>query len=75
MTEPQSKRSVFSGLGETFLAVVLGNLIYFCVSPFLPEREQHELFRIDYGLGLDFLFCVLALLMIRLVRRLTRKNS
>ncbi|HUJ41328.1 MAG TPA: hypothetical protein VLW54_12345 [Candidatus Acidoferrales bacterium] len=66
----QPKRSIFSGLGESFLAVVLGNLIYFAVAPRLPAALQHELFRPDLGLVLDFLVCVGVFAAIRLVRAL-----
>jgi hypothetical protein len=70
MAAPQPRKSIFSGLGETFLAVLLGNIIYFlCVSPFLPERFQHELFRLDGGLVLDFLICAAVFGVIQLIRR------
>jgi hypothetical protein len=59
---------VFSGLGESFLAVLLGNVIYFGVSPWLPPALQHELFRPDAGLVLDFLTCAVVFGLIRLIR-------
>jgi len=62
------KRSVFSGLGESFLAVLLGNIIYFALEPMLPPNLQHELFRPDFGLLLDFLACVVVFFAIRLLR-------
>ena len=61
-------RSIFSGLGESFIAVVVGNLIYFSVAPLLPASLQHELFRPDLGLVLDFLVCVGVFGVTRLVR-------
>jgi hypothetical protein len=66
-TLPQ-KRSVFSGLGESFFAVLVGNIIYFAFAPQLPERFQHQLFRPDFGLLLDFLVCLAVFFAIRLVR-------
>jgi len=63
------KRSVLSGLGETFFAVVLGNIIYFWVAPYLPRELQHELFHPDAGLLLDFLVCAGVFGLVRLVRR------
>jgi hypothetical protein len=69
MAAPQPKKSIFSGLGESFLAVLLGNALYFAISPFLPPREQHELFRLDGGLALDFFICAAVLSLIRLVRK------
>jgi len=68
MATDQPRKSIFSGLGETFAAVLLGNILYFAASPYLPERWQHELFRIDAGLLLDFLVCAGAFGVIRLVR-------
>jgi len=68
MADPEPKKSMFSGLGETFLAVVLGNIAYLCVSPYLPERFQLELFQPNVGLLLDFLTCVAVFGLIRLVR-------
>ena len=62
------KRSIFSGLGESFFAVVLGNIIYFAVAPLLPASLQHELFRPDLGLVLDFLVCLGVFAVTRLVR-------
>jgi hypothetical protein len=68
MANEQPKKSIFSGLGETFVAVLLGNIVYFAASPYLPERWQHELFRPDAGLLLDFLVCAGVFGVIRLVR-------
>ncbi len=62
------RRSIFSGLGETFLAVVLGNIIYFAAAPYLPPALQHQLFRPDLGLLLDFLVCAGVFGVIRSVR-------
>lgn len=69
MATQKPSKSIFSGLGETFLAVVLGNILYFLGSPYLPERWQHELFRIDPGLILDFLICAAVFGLIRLIRK------
>jgi hypothetical protein len=65
---PPPTRSIFSGLGETFLAVVLGNIIYFAAAPHLPANLRHEIFRLDPGLLLDFLVCALVFGLVRLVR-------
>ena len=69
MFAPRPNRSLFSGLGETFLAVLLGNIIYFAAAPLLPSVLQHELFRPDLGLLLDFLVCAAVFYVIRLARR------
>jgi hypothetical protein len=68
MANTPPRRSIFSGLGESFLAVLLGNIIYFGVSPYLPRGLQHELLHPDAGLLLDFLTCAAVFGLIRLVR-------
>ena len=69
MTSAAPKRSVLSGLGESFLAVLVGNIIYFGIAPYLPQELQHQLFRPDAGLVLDFLICAVVFGIIRLVRK------
>jgi len=68
MSFAPQKRSIFSGLGESFLAVLLGNIIYFAAAPALPPGLQHQLFRPDLGLLLDFLVCAAVFGVIRLAR-------
>ncbi|HKO04284.1 MAG TPA: hypothetical protein VJW51_06030 [Candidatus Acidoferrales bacterium] len=72
MAAPQQHKSIFSGLGESLLAVLLGNVTYFGVAPYLPQRLQHDLFHIDWGLLLDFLTCAAVFGLIRLIRRRLR---
>jgi hypothetical protein len=44
---------------EYFIAILVGNGIYFLVLyPALPPLLQHQPFRFDAGLVLDFLLCV-----------------
>jgi hypothetical protein len=47
------------------LAILLGNLVYFAASPFLPESIQHSLYQLDAGLLLDFAICVGIYLLVR----------
>lgn len=51
--------------GEYLGAIVLGNLAYFALFPLLPGSWQHQVFQLDLGLALDFLFCVGAYLGLR----------
>lgn len=39
------------------LAILLGNLIYFAASPFLPPSMTHNLYEVDPGLFIDFAIC------------------
>ncbi len=43
--------------GECLFAVLGGNVIYLLVEPELPETLRHQIFRVDWGLGLDFAIC------------------
>jgi hypothetical protein len=43
---------------HSLLAVVVGNAIYFSLLPRLPARAQHRPFIIDWGLAVDFWFCL-----------------
>lgn len=59
---------------EYLVAVVAGNAIYFFVLyPALPQSLRHEPMRIDAGLLLDFLCCVLVYAAIRLGSRHARR--
>lgn len=68
MSSAPQKRTIFSGLGESFLAVLVGNIIYFAAAPALPPSLQHQLFRPDLGLLLDFLVCAAVFGLIRFLR-------
>ncbi len=61
---------------NAFIAVVLGNLIYFFVlSPLLPPAGRHEVFRIDVGLAIDFGVCVVMYGIIELLARYKRGRA
>jgi len=52
---------------EYLAAILLGNAIYYMsLSPHLPARLQHELFKIDPGMLIDFAVCVGVYWLIRL---------
>ena len=42
------------------IAILAGNIIYLFIEPRLPSIFQHRLFRVDLGLGVDFLICAAA---------------
>lgn len=53
---------------EYFAAILLGNAIYLLsLSPYPPQHLHHGHYRIDWGLGLDFLTCAAVYGLIRLV--------
>jgi hypothetical protein len=53
---------------RSFVAVLVGNAIYFSVERFLPPRAQHHPFQIDWGLAVDFWFCLVCYGLVRLIR-------
>jgi hypothetical protein len=55
---------------EFLVAVLIGNIVYISVEPQLPSVMRHRMYRIDLGLAIDFLMCVVAYGLVRLVRGL-----
>jgi hypothetical protein len=45
---------------KSLLAVILGNVVYFSVLPYLPPMVRHQRFQIDPGLLVDVSFCLIA---------------
>jgi hypothetical protein len=39
-------------------AILLGNALYFGTQRWLPLRARHTPFQIDWGLAVDFWFCL-----------------
>ena len=50
----------------SLLAVLAGNVTYYSLHPFLPRALQHNS-KLDLGLGLDFVLCVIAYLVARAI--------
>ena len=64
-----SKPYVLMNFLEALLAIILGNLVFFAVQPYLPASAHHHAFRTDLGTLVDFFFCVVAYGLIRTARR------
>ena len=41
------------------IAILLGNGLYFTLSPYLPPAAQHHSWAVDLGTVVDFWFCLL----------------
>ena len=41
------------------VAIILGNALYFALSPHLPPAAQHHAWAVDLGTVVDFWFCLL----------------
>ena len=43
---------------RSLVAVLAGNAIYYSCERFLPVEAQHQIFKIDLGLAVDFWCCL-----------------
>lgn len=66
---PVSKPSAMVNLLQAFVAIVLGNVVYFVLAPSLPPAARHSALRLDLGILVDFWFCLVAYGLIRTARR------
>ena len=56
--EQPNRISLTRSLGQAVIAVVVGNVIYFLLLwPHLPRHAQHQVYRFDLGLLIDFWAC------------------
>ena len=53
---------------QSLIAVLARNAIYFSVERFLPPRVQHHLYKIDWGLAVDFWICLACYGLVRMIR-------
>ena len=51
-------------------AVLAGNFIYLILEPHLPPGARHVPFRLDWGVAVDFWFCLVCYGLLALLRRL-----
>jgi hypothetical protein len=65
---PVSKQSVAVNFVESLAAVLLGNAAYLLLSPYMPPLARHTVFKIDFGMLVDFWFCVVAFGVIKTAR-------
>ena len=68
-----SKPSVFVNFVQSLLAVLLGNAAYYALMPALPALARHRLFAVDWGLAVDFWFCLVAFGLIRTAQHWHRR--
>jgi len=57
------------GFWEALASVVAGNAIYFSLERYLPPAAHHALYQVDWGLAVDFWFCVACYGLLRLLRK------
>ncbi len=54
---------------QSLIAVVAGNAIYFTFQKYLPPGAQHQLYKIDWGLAVDFWICLVCYGMVKFFSR------
>ncbi len=57
-----------ANLWRSLAAVVAGNVIYLLLENHLPPRARHQPFVLDWGLAVDFWFCLACFGLIRMIR-------
>ena len=58
---------------DALLAVLAGNAIYFLLMPHLPRVARHALFKEDWGLLVDFAFCTVIFIGVKVGFRRVRE--
>ena len=59
---------MFRRLWHPLVAVLVGNFIYLALEPHLPLGARHVPFRLDWGLAVDFWFCLVCYGLVALLR-------
>ena len=57
------------------IAILLGNALYFALSPHLPAAAQHQAWAVDLGTVVDFWFCLLVYGLLELGAFFHRSNN
>ena len=52
---------------QALAAVLAGNLAYYWIMPHLPPLARHKPFATDWGVAVDFWFCLVAFGLIKLL--------
>ncbi len=69
-------KSAVNNFLHALIAVVVGNILYFLVVPYLPPAAHHVARRMDLGMVVDFWFCLVVLGIVKMVaRRRALSNS
>ncbi len=57
------------------VAILLGNGLYFTLSPYLPPIAQHRVYRLDLGTVVDLWFCLFVYGVLELVSFVRGRRS
>jgi hypothetical protein len=61
-------------LWRPLAAVLAGNFLYLALEPHLPPGARHAPFRTDWGLAVDFWFCLVCYGILDLLLRLGKRS-
>jgi hypothetical protein len=70
-----SKQSMVVNLVESLAAVLLGNAAYLLLSPHMPPLARHTIFKLDFGVLVDFWFCLVAFGLIKTAHWWRRRKN
>lgn len=56
-------------LWHPLAAVLAGNFLYFTLERYLPPAARHTPFRTDWGIAVDFWFCLVCYGLLALLKR------
>ena len=74
-SSPVSKPGI-ENFVQSLIAVIAGNLVYFLLMPYLPLAAQHrDPTRLDWGIVVDFWFCLVFLGAIKTYMKWGRKSE
>jgi hypothetical protein len=59
---------------KSLIAVVVGNALYFTLMPHLPPGARHRPFTLDWGVAVDFWFCLCVYGLLDLVKFLRKRK-
>jgi hypothetical protein len=62
-----ARRKFWGNFLQALIAVLVGNAIYYLLMPYLPVRARHVAFRQDWGVVVDFWFCLVAFGLVKMV--------
>ena len=60
---------------QSLIAVLAGNAVYFLVMRYLPPAARHTPMRMDWGLLVDFWFCLVILGLIKTLARMRHTSK
>ncbi len=52
---------------HALVAVMAGNALYFLAMPYLPAWAQHRTLREDTGIAVDFVFCLVIFVFVKMM--------